>query len=298
MNGEKGMKGFPATTNTGVYHRRVDEVMITAVSDGYMDGPIDAARNLEPDAASDMLRAAFRPVPPRVSINTFLVRSASHTALIDTGSGDTMGPTMGRLTENLASIGVAREDIDTVFLTHMHPDHSNGLLAGDGSAAFPNARIAVSETDVAHWHDDAAMARATERQKLRYFQQAREQIAPYRDRLVAPGQAAGWIEAIPAPGHTPGHTCYLIHSGDDAILIWGDTVHWPAVQVPRPEITMQYDTDPDAAAASRKRILEMAASERLLVGGMHTDFPGFGHVVRKEGSFAYIPDLWAFTPAA
>lgn len=291
------MKGYPATANTGIYHRKVGDLTITAVSDGYMDGPIDAARNLDPQTTSAMLHEAFRLVPPRVSINTFLIRSDTHTALVDTGSGDTMGPTMGRLIENLNSIGIESEDVDTVLLTHMHPDHSNGLLAKDGGRAFPNAQIAVSEIDVRHWHDDTAMAAATERQKFRYFQQAREQIAPYKDRLVDPGDAVSWIDAIPTPGHTPGHTCYLVHSGSEAILIWGDTVHWPAVQVPRPEITMHYDTDPDSAAASRKLIFDMAASERLLVGGMHTDFPGFGYVARQGASFTYTSDVWAFTPS-
>ena len=103
------------------------------------------------------------------------------------------------------------------------------------------------------------------------------------------------VTAIPAMGHTPGHTAYLVQSGKERLLIWGDTVHIPEVQVPRPEVTMTVDTDHEAAAASRKRIFDMCASERLLVTGMHLHFPGFGHLARRGSTYEYVPEVWQQT---
>ena len=153
----------------------------------------------------------------------------------------------------------------------------------------------MHENEPRHWSDDAAMARGSDREKKLFFQQAREQMAPYRQRMrtFRQGQVLPGVTAVPCHGHTPGHTAYLIESGADRLLIWGDTVHIPEVQVPDPEVTMVVDSDPPAAAASRRRIFDMAASERLLVTGMHLHFPGFGHVARNgSAGYAFVPEPW------
>src|SRR5262249_11356352 len=207
--------------------------------------------------------------------NRFRVHPAGRPALMDPGAGDTMGATLGQLPRALAAVGVAPEAIDTVLLTHMHPDHSNGLAHADGRRLFPNAEIALHEKEIPHWFDDAAMARAPESQRTRYFAAARQQIAPYRDRLkqFRDGEVFHGVTAIPIPGHTPGHTAYAIASGSERLLVWGDTVHIPELQVPRPEVTMVFDTDPDAAAKSRVRVFDMVATDHLPVAGMHLHFP-------------------------
>jgi glyoxylase-like metal-dependent hydrolase (beta-lactamase superfamily II) len=249
------------------------------------------------EEAQDLLRQAFRP-GVCISVNAFLLRSKDRTVLIETGSGNYLGPTAGLLLNNLALAGVAPESIDTVLLTHMHPDHSAGLTdLATGRAHYPNAELVVHENEPKHWNDDAAMARGTERQKKLFFQQAREQMAPYRNRMrtFARGEVLPGITAIPCPGHTPGHTSYLIASGDAQLLVWGDTVHIPEVQIPRPEVTIDFDTDPQAAEASRQRVLDMAASDRLLVTGMHLHFPGFGYIARRQGTFAFVPEAWQQT---
>lgn len=286
----------PATQIPGVYHRRIGDIVVTALSDGYLDAPLTACVNLPGGDGEALMRDAFRPQGPRISVNCFAVFSAGRLALIETGSGNTMGPTLGWLPKNLAAVGINYQDIEAVLLTHLHPDHSNGLTDDNRVALFPNAEIVVSGADFDHWHDDAAMVRATERQKIRYFQGARVQVAPYHNRLrkITSGEVFPGVTAIPIPGHTPGHTAFLIASGDDQLLIWGDTVHVPDIQVPRPDVVMEFDSDPAAAAAMRLRMFDMAVTDRLLIGGMHTHFPGFAHLTKENGKYRLLPEPWAF----
>lgn len=280
----------------GLYHRRIGDVVVTALLDGYVDASFDALRGIEANDADAMLRAKFRPSPPRISVNSFLLRTADRMALVDTGSGDTMGPTLGRLQATLDAIGIPAASIDLVLLTHMHPDHSNGLTEASGTPRFPNAEIVVSEDDVRHWHDNGARARVEESQKVRYFDGARFQIKPYRDRLrPAHGEVFPNVTAIPLAGHTPGHTGYLVASGGETLLIWGDICHVPDIQVARPEVAMAFDSDPHAAITTRRRTLDMAATDGVLVAGMHLHFPGFAHVTRHAAGHALEPESWAFT---
>ena len=289
------MLNGPNRQVAGVYHRRIGDIVVTALSDGYVDAPYAAMRIAEADA-EQILAREFRRAPPRISVNCFAVYSGGRLALIETGSGTSMGPTLGWLPRNLATAGIEVDEIDTVLLTHMHPDHSNGLVGDAGEIHFPAAELCVHEDEVAHWHDDARMAQATERQRIRYFEAARRQFAPYRDRVrtFRKGEVFPGITAIPIPGHTPGHTAFVVESGHAALLIWGDTVHVPEIQVARPEVTMEFDTDPSAAAAARRRIFDMAASERLLVAGMHLHFPAFGRLAKRGDGYALVPEAWAF----
>jgi glyoxylase-like metal-dependent hydrolase (beta-lactamase superfamily II) len=275
-----------------IHPRRVGDITVTVVSDGYLDASLAVVRNPPPDP-EDLIRRHGGRVPPRIGVNTFLVQSGGRTALIDTGSGDSMGPTLGQLPKGLKAAGVSAGDIDTVLLTHMHPDHSNGLSDAAGQRLFPNAEVVLHENEIPHWFDDAAMGRAIESQRIRYFGQARQQIAPYRrDRVreFRDGEVFPGVTAIPIPGHTPGHTAFLIASGNERLLVWGDTVHIPELQVPRPETTMMFDTDPDAAAKSRVRVFDMAVTENLPVAGMHLHFPGFARMRKDAGGFALVPE--------
>ncbi|MCZ7659751.1 MAG: MBL fold metallo-hydrolase [Xanthobacteraceae bacterium] len=282
----------------GIYHHRIGDILVTALSDGYLDVPLDAIRNFPVDQARDVLTANCRPVAPRCSVNAFLVRSGGRLALIETGSGNTMGPTLGWLPKNLRRLGIDPAKIETVLLTHMHPDHSNGLTDDAGAPLFPECELVLHEEEVAHWHDDARMARVPERQAVRYFQGARIQFAPYRDRarLFRSGEVLPGITAMPIPGHTPGHTAYLISSGSESLLVWGDVVHFPDLQIPHPEACMEFDSDSAAAAATRRRVFDMVATDRLLIVGPHLHFPAFSYLVRDAGGYRLLPEPWRFVP--
>ena len=286
----------PVAQIPGVYHRRLGELLVSAVSDGYVDPPAGAARGVTDAEADALVLHATGRSAVRISVNMFAIRGGGRVVLVDAGSGTTMGPTCGRLPDTLRAAGIELADVDTILLTHVHPDHSNGLTSDEGAALFPRAEIVVHEDEVAHWFSDAAMAVATERSRTRYFASARFRLAPYRDRIrtFRDGEVLPGIVAVPCPGHTPGHCAYRIRSGGEEMIIWGDTVHVPELQVPRPDVTMLYDYDGPAAAASRLAIFEMAVRDKLAVGGMHLHFPGFARLAHDAQGYRLQTEPWAY----
>ena len=167
------------THTPGIYHRKIGDILVTAISDGFIDAPYGVLQNIQENEAEHILKESFQIAPPRISVNCYLIQSADTVAIIDTGSGETMGKTLGKMPSFLDLVNINPNEIDSILLTHMHPDHSNGLLDVDGNRFFENAELVVSERDVDHWHDDAAMSAANESQRERYFREARKQIAPY-----------------------------------------------------------------------------------------------------------------------
>ena len=284
----------PTQQIPGVYHRRIGDIVVTAISDGYLDGTLDVMRNVDLEQARQILTASFRPAR-RTSVNTFLIHSKGRIAIVDTGSGNYLQPSAGLVQASLAGAGIDPTSIDTVLLTHMHPDHSAGLTdMSNGKLLFPNAELVMHENELAYWFDDGALAKADERSAKLYFQSGREQVAPYkaRTRLFTEGEVFPGVTAVPSHGHTPGHTAYLIASGDDQLMIWGDTVHVPEVQTAFPEAGMAFDTDLAAAAAARKRMFDRVATDGILIAGMHLHFPAFSRLARRGDAYALYPEHW------
>jgi len=292
---EKGTSGvIAAAPMPSFYRHRVGDVVITALSDGYLDADVGVLQRISPSDVERILHENFCAPKPRLAVNAFLVQAPGRTCLIESGSGQSMGPTLGKLVDNMRAAGVAPSDVDTVLLTHMHPDHSNGLCNAEGRPIYDRAELLIHQNEVAHWRDDAAMSVAPERKRIRYFEAARRHLAAYEKQLrtFRSGEVFPGVTAVPIPGHTPGHTAYRIGDGDAAVLIWGDTVHVPEIQVRYPDVTLEFDSDQDAAAAMRRRILDMATADRLLVGGMHVHFPGFTHVIRWHDGYQLVPQPW------
>lgn len=290
------MAQLPQSQVPGVYHRRVGDILLTTLEDGFQDAPMASVVNIAPEEAVAMMHAAFRPVPRRTPVQCFLIRSAGRIALVDTGYGP-VKPTVGKLAANLAAAGVAPEEIDTILMTHLHPDHFGGLRDASGQATYPHATLHLAAEEHAYWHDDrAAAAEQDATRRAAFFTQARLALAAYAGRIetfsgvqeIFPG-----VTTMPLPGHTPGHTGYLIESAGEALLIWGDIVHVQEIQVARPEAGMAVDVQPLQAEDTRRAILERAARERLAVAGMHMHFPAIAHVARAGEGHALVPEAWS-----
>ncbi len=287
----------PTHQAPGIHHKAVGDLIVTALNDGMFEGSFAMLAGLESGTAEQMHRARFRAIPPRLAVNSFLVQSADRTILVDSGCGGVFGPGLGKLAGNLAALGIEPKDVDTVLCTHLHPDHVGGLVDAAGKAVFPNAVLAVHADDHIFWGDDATLAGAASDDMKGYVALARSTIAAYADRttLLTGGEAVPGISIVPAPGHTPGHSGWMIASGDAALLIWGDIVHMPGIQFARPDAGMGFDIDGAQAIATRRRIMDMVATDRLTVAGMHLDFPCFGHVAKASEGYAFVPDVWTPT---
>ncbi len=283
----------PDLQPSGVHHLAVGDIVVTALNDGQFDGAFDWLVGVEAAEATRLHEAAFRAVPPRVTVNAFLVRLRDRLVLVDGGCGSGMGPDMGRLAGHLAAIGIAPGDVDAVLATHLHPDHVGGLVDAEGRAVFPNAELIVHEAEPRFWGDEAVLAGATDDNRG-FVLLARATMAAYGNRMrqVSGGEVLPGISLVPEPGHTPGHSGWMIASGGGSLLIWGDVVHMPGVQFARPQAGIGFDIDGAQAIATRQRIMDMAATDRLRVAGMHLDFPAFGHVARAGEGYAFVPEVW------
>jgi glyoxylase-like metal-dependent hydrolase (beta-lactamase superfamily II) len=282
----------------GAYRHKVGSFEVVALNDGAIDLPIAMFPAAPPDEANKLLE--FRSLPKDKSptaINAFLVNTGDKLILIDSGSGKLMGPTLGDFAANLAAFGVNPASIDIVAMTHLHPDHFGGLLNADGKIAFPNAQFVVSDADVKFWLDENIAAKATADGKP-FFDMARANVTPYlaakNVRFIADGQeVAPGVVAHSAAGHTPGHTMYRVTSGKDNLLIWGDIIHSYVLQFPHPEWGVAFDIDPAGAIATRRKVFDMTATDKLAIAGAHVPFPGIGHVVKAGAGYALEPLFWA-----
>lgn len=279
----------------GFYRQQVGQAVVTAIYDGYGKvDPKDLAGLSQGQIQRNITRqfqAANAPI--RTAFNAFVVRIGSQLVLIDSGAADCFGPTAGRLLANLKAANITPEDIDTVLLTHMHPDHVCGIMAPGGIAAFPNATVWASSRDANFWLNSASAARIPEEQRS-FMKMAQDAVAPYiskgRFKTFNDGDAIlSGISVMPSNGHTPGHSSYLISSGADKLLVWGDIVHVYSVQLPHPEVSIEVDVEPEVAVASRKRILAETAKNKWLVAAAHHPFPGLGHVRSEGNGYAWVP---------
>jgi glyoxylase-like metal-dependent hydrolase (beta-lactamase superfamily II) len=235
-----------------------------------------------------------------VPFNPQLINTGSKLILIDTGNGvANLEPTkgaVGRTLQNLAAAGVDPKSIDIVLLSHLHPDHTNGLRAADGSIAFPNAEIKVPAVDWAFWTSDENAAKMQSNEMMKnYFANVKKTFAGIEskvtkyewDKEVAPG-----ITSIAAPGHTPGHTAFAVVSGNSKILIQSDVTNIPEFFLRNPNWHVAYDADPELAQKTRHKFYDMASAEKATVVGFHFAFPSIGHVEKDGAGYRLVPVTW------
>lgn len=209
--------------------------------------------------------------PSPEPVNAFLIRRGARHWLLDAGCGTVLGPGFDRVTASLAAEGVRPDQIETVWLTHLHADHAGGLLTPSRAARFPNAELVLQDREAAYWSDAGARAGASAA-LAPMFDTAQAVLAAYPGRIrriAGEAELAPGVQAVPLPGHTPGHMGVLVSDGAERLLIWGDIVHSRLLQMPHPDWTVIWDTDPAQAVATRRRILDRAAEEGLSVAGMH-----------------------------
>lgn len=281
-------------TQAGFYRILLGQFEITALADGTNPMPVDkllaraSAEQIKSRLAEQALAA-----PVDTSINAYLINTGKNLILVDTGNGKQDNASVGNLLNNLKAAGYQPEQVDSVLLTHLHGDHFGGLI-DDGKLAFPNATVYVNQKEVDYWSNEANQRQATEQQKP-FFQgaQAALRIVTAANKLKTFADEQPLFSGITPQatyGHTPGHTSYLVESDGKKLLLWGDIVHVAAVQLPLPATTISFDTDMDAAAQTRSRVLAQAAREGYLVAGAHLSFPGIGHVKTDPTSgYRWVP---------
>lgn len=274
----------------GAYHLAVGDLTVTAVVDAYAPLPLELMTRVPLRYLRQVYAQSGSRSAPHCLIRAFLINHGGKLTLIDTGCGAAAAPEGGWLLDELGRLGVGPGDIDTVLVTHLHADHIGGFFDQTGEAIFPNAELVIHEAELDFWlaspRPGASSAEAEE------FAANRRLVAfKNRIRTVAKGAVLPGIEIVHALGHTPGHSGYLIESTGERLFVWGDIVHQPRVQFACPDAGMVFDVDTEAAAATRKRMFEMAVREDLCVAGMHFEFPPFGWVTRAGEGFGLRPRL-------
>jgi glyoxylase-like metal-dependent hydrolase (beta-lactamase superfamily II) len=288
--------------NAAVYQFSVGDIKATVVSDGLLSGPPKIYAHDAPEAElQEVLRRAFLPTDKMtLNMNTLLVEIGGRRILIEAGAAQTMGPNGGRLLANLAAIGVRPEDIDIVVASHTHPDHLGNLRNSEGGKTFPRAVVYVPEADwdffVRNDPDLSYIPAGTDFQR-RFANAIKQSVEPVRDVVElyqAGAEIVPGLTTLAAEGHTPGMVAFLLQSGGQQVLLTADLAYHPVVNINHPWQPGP-DRDKDTALASRRRIFDMAAADRLLVLGFHYPFPGLGRLLKTDGGwYAWVPENWQF----
>jgi glyoxylase-like metal-dependent hydrolase (beta-lactamase superfamily II) len=265
--------------------RDIGNYKVTALSDGVMKASLSLLSGIAPEAAVNIQQHAGIKAADDIQINSYLIRGAGRIILIDSGMGN-LNHIGGELRRNLLLSGIMPDEVDTVLLTHAHPDHIGGLLGENGRPAYRNAALYISKAEANFWLDNEKLTSLSERALMNGSLFRRTFEAYSTVRFTEETAIAKDITAVSLPGHTPGHSGYLIDSRDEKLLIWGDITHYPHIQIAHPQVSIAFDYDPDQAEQTRRAILERASRENLLIAGMHLGVSGFAYIrSHSEGHY-------------
>lgn len=272
----------------GWYRLQLGDFEITALSDGTIDLPVDKLLKQPAEKTIRALQHAYLGVPLETSVNAFLVNTGNKVVLVDTGTAGLFGPTAGRVLANLKASGYTPEQVDEIVITHMHGDH----IGGASSTTFPNATLRIDKRDSDFWLTPEQVAKGGDGGKaiaalVKGFADA-GRFKPFEGSTsgveIVPG-----VKAVPAYGHTPGHSNYVAESKGQKIVFWGDLMHVAAVQFPEPSVTVQFDSDSDAARPAREKAYAAAAKDGYYVAVAHVSFPGIGKLRVDGKGYDWLP---------
>ncbi len=287
-------------TQTPYWHRFVlGDAEVTVVSDGPLPlgDPSGTFTGVPKEEVKKMLAENFLS-PDNVVLeqNSPIVNTGDKLILFDTGMGSSkaFGPTTGRQQKSMAEAGIKPEDIDAVVCSHAHIDHIGGIVDANDKPLFPNAQIYIAQSDFDFWTDEGKLGGPAKD----FVVHARKNLMPVRDRIkffkdgeeFLPG-----VQAISAPGHTVGHTIFMVSSAGKSFAFLGDLSHHSVLLLERPRMEFSYDTDPKQAAESRVKLLTMLAANKTPVMSYHFAWPGYGHVAKAGEGFHYYPEPMKMT---
>jgi glyoxylase-like metal-dependent hydrolase (beta-lactamase superfamily II) len=278
---------------TGFYRLRIGKIDVTALSDGsagfFVLNVLSKPKKAE---AEKLMAKSWVKQPVDASVNAFLIELPGHAILVDAGTGDLLGPKLAKLPDSLRASGVKPEEVTDILVTHIHPDHTGGLMIG-GKMVFPNSTVHVNKRELDFWTDKATGENYPEPTKD-FYRQVEATVGPY----VAAGHVKTFegaselfpgIRTLPAYGHTPGHTYYVLEDEGEKLVFMGDTIHAPDAQFDDPDITIAFDVDPKQAAAARKKAFADAARNGYFVALDHMYFPGIGRLRKESVGYRWLP---------
>lgn len=294
--GQAGAAAPPQAGQAPSFFRyRVGDLQVTAIHDGMAYRSLDGfIPNAEPAAVKQALADAFLTTERfPITFTTLVINTGSKLVLIDTGNGDLGAPTSGTWMANFRAAGFDPAQVDTVVFSHFHGDHINGFRLKDGTAVFPKAEIMVPEAEWAYWTSDTERARAPGLAAnfdnvKRVFGPVAKDVTTYGwDKEIMPG-----VTTIRADGHTPGHTAYAIVSGTGKLMVMSDITNNPNIFARHPDWSAVFDQDAAMARTTRRRLLDLAASEKMQVSFYHAPFPATGFIAREGDGYRLVPAMW------
>ena len=289
--------------NSGWYRYKVGDIEVTVVTDGIGRFKMQEnyVANVKPEVVDAALAALFMDRNEMITpYNPTVVNTGGKVYVIDPGLGEAANANTkglgGQLLANMAAAGIDPKSVDGVIVTHMHPDHINGLVRTDGTPAFPNAEVMISAAERAYWLDDGEMSRAPKGLVEAVFKNVRRVFSgeilnrtkPYEaGKEVVPG-----VTSVATNGHTPGHNSLIIASGSDKMFLQGDVTHFPLLFVRNPGWHVWFDQDAAAAEATRRKVYDMLVAEKMLMQGFHFPFPAVARIEKSGDGYREVPVLW------